>query len=317
MHITHVGPGERDAGVGGGKRHLFTRLQVAAIAVSGAQILEDQAHGRQRHAVGLGCGPVAQESLDRMGQGVDAGCRSDVRWQAGHQRGVQRRHLGHQAGVDDDDLALALGVGNHRGHRHLRAGAGGGGYGINRRRAAQALEVARQCAQRFAGVGDGCGDCLGRINGRAAAHGHDGVAIMRAVKINAAFDQWNRRIGRDLVKHHIAGAARGQRVGQLGEQAQLDDDAVGHDQDLVVPKTGHSLSQASTRARPHQQRGLGNWQETRNHAGALHQYTQAGCTGGFRQVIEIQFKRSQYNSSRIVATEPPMTTPSREYPMQP
>ena len=271
MDIAHVGAREGDAGVSGRQSHLLPRLQVLAVAVGRAQVLEDQPHRRKRHAVGGGRGPVADEGLDRVGQCVDAGGCGDMRRQAGHQAGVERRHLGHEAGVDDDDLAVVCRVRDHRRHGHFRAGACGGGHGVDRDRRAQALEVARQLAQRLAGIGDRHGDGLGGVDRRAATDRHDGVALVLLVEVDAALDQGDWRIGRDLVEHHVAGTAGAEGIGQVLEQPQFDDDGVGDDQYLRVAEACDGLPQAPAGPRPHQQLGLGNGQKPDHQAGSLHQ----------------------------------------------
>ena len=64
--------------------------------------------------------------------------------------------------------------------------------------------------------------------------------------LDALFDQGNRRIGGNFVKHHVLGTTRGQRISQVFEQTQLRDDAVCDDEDFGVPETRNGLPQTPT-----------------------------------------------------------------------
>jgi hypothetical protein len=205
--------------------------------------------------------------------------------QPGHQHRVQRRHARHHARVDDHQLGLALGVGDHRRHRDLGAGAGGRRHGVDRFRRLQSLQVAGQLAQRL-GVGDRQRDRLAGVHGRAAAEGHDGVAVMLAVEGDAALDQRDRRVGRDLVEDHELRAAGGKRAGQAVQQTQAHDDGVGDDQHLAVAEAGDGLPQPAAGPWPDQQGGLRNRDEARDLAGPLHQRFEPGGTRRLGNQIE-------------------------------
>ena len=74
-----------------------------------------------RAAVAGGDGMVvgADVAFHGMGQGIHAGGRRDGCGQAGHQRTVQRRHVGHELRVDDRHLLLVLGIRHDGGDRVL------------------------------------------------------------------------------------------------------------------------------------------------------------------------------------------------------
>ena len=110
VHVAHIGTGEGQARVGGGECHFFACSDVFAIGVAGAQIAKDQAHCSQRHAIGVRRGPVADERFHGMGERINAGSRCDVGRQAGHERGVERCHFGHEAWIDDDHFVLFGGI---------------------------------------------------------------------------------------------------------------------------------------------------------------------------------------------------------------
>ena len=222
-----------------------------------------------------------------MRQRINAGGGGDVWRQPGAQRRVQRRHFGHHAWVNNHQLALALGVGNDGGHRHFAARAGRGGHSVNGNRCVQTLEVTGQAAQGFAGVGDGHRNGFGGIHGRPASHGHDGVAAVFLVKIDAALDQRNGRIGRDLVKHHVLRTACRERVGQVLQQAQLGNHPVGDDEKLRVAKACHRLAQAAAGARSNQQCGLWNGHEAQQFACTLHHGAQAEGARGRGDEIKV------------------------------
>jgi len=238
-----------------------------------------------------------------MRQGVDAGRRRDVRRQPGHQAGIERRHLRHQACIDDHQLGLAFRIRDHRGDGDFRAGAGGGGHGVDLDRRMQALEIAGQLAQRLAGVGYRGSDSLGGIHRGPAAEGHDGVAVVRLIEVDALLDQRNRRVGRDRIEDHVVGASRRQGRGQVIEQAQFGNDAVGDDEDLAVAEAGDGLAQSSAGARPDQDRGLRYGQKAHGQAGALHRGTE--CRGAKRIAEQI---RNQGSS-------PPKRPPAGSFPV--
>jgi hypothetical protein len=96
-----------------------------------------------------------------------------------------------------------------------------------------------------------------------------------AKEIDPVFDQGYRRIGRDGIEHHVLGPARRQGPGQVVEQAQLGDDAVGDDEDLAVAEPGNGLSQPAAGTRPDQDRRLRYGQEAHGQAGAFHGGTSA------------------------------------------
>jgi hypothetical protein len=256
---------------------LLPRGEVLAVAVGHPQVVEDQPDGRQGHVIRIGIGPFADEGLDRVGQGVDAGRRGDVRRQSGHQAGIERRHFRHQPRVDDHQLGLPFRIRDDRGNGDLGAGACGGGHGVDLYRRLQALEIAGQFAQRLAGVGNRRGNGLGGIHRGPAPECHDGIASIFQIEIDPGFDQGDRRIRRDGIEYHVLGTSRGQGIGQVVEQAQLRDDAVGDDEDLAVTEPGNGFSQPAAGARPDQDRRLRNGQEAHRQSRAFHGGTE--CRG--------------------------------------
>jgi hypothetical protein len=65
--------------------------------------------------------------------------------------------------------------------------------------------------------------------------------------------------------------------GQVLEQAQLGDHAVGNDEDLAVAEPGNGLAQPAAGARPDQDRRLRYGQEAHGQAGTFHGGTE--CRG--------------------------------------
>ena len=79
--------------------------------------------------------------------------------------------------------------------------------------------------------------------GRQAGHRpDDGIAVVGLKELDAFFDQRNWRVGGDLVENDVFRTARGKCIGQILEQAQFRDDAIGNDQDLGVAETGYRLA---------------------------------------------------------------------------
>jgi hypothetical protein len=277
MHVTDIRARECQPGIGGRQGHFLARHEIGAVGIGHPQVVENQADRRQGHVIGVGIGPFADEGFDGVRQGIDAGRRGDRRRQPGHQAGIERRHLRHQARIDDHQLGMPLGIGDHSGHGNLGPGAGRGGHGIDLDRGLQALEIACQFAQRLAGIGYcGCYRLRG-IHRGAAADRDDGIAAIGAKELDAVLDQGYRRIRSDGIEHHVLGAACRQSLGQILEQAQLGDHAVGNDEDLAVTEAGNGLSQSCAGTRPDQDRRLRYGQEAHGQAGTFHGGTE--CRG--------------------------------------
>ena len=266
VHVADVGARERHAGVRRRQRHALARVQVVALRVGARQVLEDRGDGGEREAVGRRRRPQADVGFDRMRQRIHPGGRGHRRRQSRHQRRVERRHVGHDARVGDDELAVLRGVGDHRRHRHLRAGARRRRHGVDRHRAAPAAEVAGQRLRRLA-VRSRERDDLRRVEHRAAADREHGVAALAAHHVQPALDDRDRRVGRDLVEDDEFAAGGRERLGQRREQAQLRDHRVGDDEDAAVAEVTDRARQPRRGAGADHQQRLRNRHEPRHDAG--------------------------------------------------
>ena len=74
----------------------------------------------------IGVRAVTTSAGDRLGEGVDAGVRGQLRRQPVRQHRIDQRVLGPQQRAGDAGLDVGRLVGDHRAARHLRAGAGRG-----------------------------------------------------------------------------------------------------------------------------------------------------------------------------------------------
>ena len=196
-----------------------------------------------------------------------------------HQRGVERAMRAAPGAVHDHQLALALGVGDDGGHRHFRNPCRRWWARRRWHRRAQAPVVAGQRAQALR-VGDGHRHRLRGVDGTAAAHGDECVAVVVAVSLDGAPDQRNGRVGRDLVEHRVLGAAGGQCVGQAFSRPSCA---------MTLSVTISSLRWPVSPPPPAPAGGwspappaawVAEWQQPRHRAGAFHQRAQPGAAGG-------------------------------------
>jgi len=95
-------------------------------------------------------------------------------------------------------------------------------------------------------VGRAQGDGLGRVDGRAAAKTHNGVAALAFEQRHALLDQRHRGVRQHLVKHHISRATGLEGLQHRRHQPQLGDHRVSHHQHPRVIKVTDGLAQART-----------------------------------------------------------------------
>ena len=109
---------------------------------------------------------------------------------------------------------------------------------------------------------------------------------MLAAKIEAFFDQRNRRIGRDFVEHDGLRATGVQCILNAAQQTEFRNHVVGDDQNFAVAKARNHLAHARTAAWANHQRRLGNRDKTGDFTRAFHQRLKAGGASGFGDEIE-------------------------------
>ena len=144
-----------------------------------------------------------------MGQHVHAGVRRHCRRHAAHQRGVENRNVGQQLVVGNGVLDVGLRVGDDREAGGLAARPAGGGH-----RNAQRLF-------RPGGLLIHVTDGLGRVDGRAAAHGQHRVRLVRHDPGQSLHHQLGVGVGGDVRKNPILGAHLVQHPQQLVHHPRL------------------------------------------------------------------------------------------------
>ena len=218
-----AGVGEGDARQAGGIVHPLPGLAVLGVLIGGQQVALDQLDGLFRRRVGEVGGLGGHKGLHRMGEHVDAGVRRHGRGHAGGQLRVQNGDVGQQAVLHQGIFDPLLLVGDHRKAAHLRAGAAGGGDGD---------ELAVPHVPLPGGEEH---DCLGRVDGGAAAEGHHRIGLELQNLLHASGDGGDVRVGLHVGEDLELAAVAQQPVGDIIRFAALGHELVRHQKDPVQP----------------------------------------------------------------------------------
>ncbi len=171
--------------------HMRARLQITAIGVGAGQVILDQTHPLQRHALAHRVIMRAAERLDAMREGIKAGAGGDEFRHACGQLGIanddRRQHLW----VENDLLHVGFGIGDDAGAPYFRAGAGCRRHRDDRRDGvrigAGPPVVDVLIIPDRARLPNHEGDHLAQIQTRATAEGNHAVMAARFVGSNACF----------------------------------------------------------------------------------------------------------------------------------
>ena len=201
--------------------HALPGLHVVRLPVGGEQVLAHQLDGLLGRRVGEVVGGGGHQGLHRVGEDVDAGVGGDGGGHAGGEHGVQDGHVGQEAVLHQGVLDLLLRVGDDGEAAHLGAGAAGGGHGD---------ELA---VPHVAGLGGEEHDGLGRVDGRAAAEGDDGVGLELQDGVHAPGDGGDVRVGLYLVEDPVLRPHLVQDLSDIAHLAAGGHEAVGDDENFV------------------------------------------------------------------------------------
>ena len=191
-------------------------------AVSHGQVLENQLHGLLAPRIGKVAGAGRDIGLDGVGQGVKACVGRDGGRHRKRELGVENR-LGGQQVVTRQRVLGALGrVGDNGVVGNLRSGA-------RRRGNCDQRDVAGLCTHAF--LRDRA-DGLGRVDGRAAAQGHDDLGPKVEKSLHALRNDLDRRVGNNAAENlHLAvGKVRGDLLGGARSRHEV----IGNEKNMLV-----------------------------------------------------------------------------------
>ncbi len=167
----------------------------------------DQMHGGQFNGVngvGIGQGPGkgGYISFDGVGQCVHPGAGNELFGQGKQEPGIDNGNIRHDRPAENGHFHAPTGIGNDGKLADIRTGTGRGrqtDHGRNR----LGDEVAPFVVVNPAVVGGQDADALGRVNGAAAAQGHDHIAFLFQIEIDADFDLEIPRVAYHVVIKNV------------------------------------------------------------------------------------------------------------------
>ena len=178
------------------------------------------------------------------------GC-GHLRWQTDHQIRIERDRRWNELVVDDGEFPPGCRIGDDGSDGHLRTAA-------RRRRNREerqdvgadlevAIEVLRTTTARVA-----CDHGLRGVDRRAAADRKDRCRPRRPELLDPRHDDGDGRIGLDLREHRHREASLLQRVQHRGDNPELDEHLIGHNEDGASAAVGDQSGELERRARPRQ-----------------------------------------------------------------
>ena len=187
--------GDRHAALGGGQHHVPARFLVGTVGDGALDIGDHPADSVQGDGVDHRIDVGRQESLHAVNQRIHAGARGQLGRQGVGELGIADRHLGQHEVAADAGLPLAhLGM-NAGAPRNFGAGARRGRNGDDgRRRAGDRLVVGPVVIADGAGVACHDRGALAGVDHRAAAHGHQDIAIVVLVGPGHGLDARKDRV---------------------------------------------------------------------------------------------------------------------------
>ena len=108
---------------GRGDEHVAARIEIAPLLHRLRQVLLDQPHAFERHALRQRMIERRAVGLEAVGERIHAGRRGQLRRQPDGELGIEDRHLRHDRRMEDDLLLVRLGMRDDAGAADFRSRA--------------------------------------------------------------------------------------------------------------------------------------------------------------------------------------------------